>query len=86
MHLALQLKIRETELANLSSVHTATKAQLEKRVADVDAKNSKLLEQNKALELRRHMDMEGFAADVANLRKMLASIDRKLHEMRLIER
>ena len=32
------------------------------------------------------MDMEGFAADVTNLRKMLSSIDRKLHEMRLIDR
>ena len=32
------------------------------------------------------MDMEGFAADATNLRKMLTSIDRKLHEMRLIDR
>ena len=35
---------------------------------------------------RRHMDMEGFTADATHLRKMLASIDRKLHEMRLIDR
>ena len=35
---------------------------------------------------RRHMDMEGFAADATQLRKMLTSIDRKLHEMRLIDR
>lgn len=35
---------------------------------------------------RRHMDMEGFTADITNLRKMLASIERKLHEMRLVER
>ena len=32
------------------------------------------------------MDMEGFAADATHLRKMLTSIDRKLHEMRLIDR
>ena len=30
--------------------------------------------------------MEGFAADATHLRKMLTSIDRKLHEMRLIDR
>eukprot|EP00955_Chlamydomonas_euryale_P102223 365403-Chlamydomonas_euryale.AAC.8 len=29
--------------------------------------------------------MEGFTADMTNLRKMLASIERKLHEMRLLD-
>lgn len=81
-----QLRIRETELTNLNSLHTNTKAQLEKRVSELEAKNTKLVEQNKTLELRRHFDMEGFVADVSNLRKMLSSIERKLHEMRLVER
>ena len=30
--------------------------------------------------------MEGWTADVTTLRKMLVAIDRKLHEMRLVER
>ncbi|GAX72690.1 hypothetical protein CEUSTIGMA_g146.t1 [Chlamydomonas eustigma] len=85
-NLRKQLKVREDELINLGSVHTATKAQLEKRVTELEARSCKLAEQNKALDQRRHMDMEGFAADATHLRKMLASIDRKLHEMRLIDR
>ncbi len=34
----------------------------------------------------RHMDMDGFTADISYLRKMLTAVDRKLHEMRLVER
>lgn len=30
--------------------------------------------------------MEGYTADVTNLRRALAAVDRKLHEMRLVER
>ncbi len=82
----MQLKVREDELVNLGSVHTAVKAQLEKRVAELEVRGSKLAEQKAALEQRRHMDMEGFTADLTHLRKMLAATDRKLHEMRLIDR
>jgi hypothetical protein len=35
---------------------------------------------------RRYQDMEGWTADVTQLRKTLTSVDRKLHEMRLVER
>jgi coiled-coil domain-containing protein 77 len=38
------------------------------------------------LRCRRHLDMEGFSADITYLRKMLTAVDRKLHEMRLVER
>eukprot|EP00798_Chlamydomonas_sp_ICE-L_P012306 gene12306-15468_t len=77
---------REHELVNLASVHTATKAQLERRVGELESKSSKLLEANKQLEMRRHMDMEGCTADITTLRKSIAAVNRKLHEMRLIER
>lgn len=85
-NLRRQLKMREEELASIGSVSTATKAQLEKRVSDLELKNQKLTEQNKALELRRHQDLEGWTADVTNLRKLLVAVDKKLHEMRLVER
>lgn len=45
-----------------------------------------LLQANRVLELRRHMDMEGFDSDVSNLRRQLTSVERKLNEMRLVER
>ncbi|KAG1679502.1 hypothetical protein FOA52_011101 [Chlamydomonas sp. UWO 241] len=85
-NLRRQLKSKEDELLSLGSVHTATKAALEKRVVELEGRSAKLSEHNKGLETRRHMDMEGFTADLTNLRKMLASIERKLHEMRLVER
>ena len=46
----------------MTSVHTATKTQYEKRIEDLELKSSRLGEANKQLELRRHMDMEGFTA------------------------
>lgn len=61
----------ERELLSLSPHHTSA---------------AKLASTNKALEGRRAMDMEGFAADLSALRKMLTAVDRKLHEMRLVER
>lgn len=38
------------------------------------------------LELRRHLDTEGWTADVTALRRTLNAVDRKLLEMRLVER
>lgn len=38
------------------------------------------------MEHRRALDMEGFTNDVSLLRKQLASVDRKLHQMRLLDR
>jgi coiled-coil domain-containing protein 77 len=38
------------------------------------------------LELRRQLDVDGWAADVTSLRKTLAAVDRKLLQMRLIDR
>ncbi len=73
-------------MINLTSVHTATKSQLERRVGELEVRSAKLSESNKQLELRRHLDMEGYTADITALRKALAAVDRKLHEMRLIER
>lgn len=38
------------------------------------------------LELRRQLDVDGWTADVTSLRKTLAAVDRKLLQMRLIDR
>lgn len=43
-------------------------------------------EQVKQLEIRRALDAEGWLSDVTILRKQLAAIDRKLHQMRLMDR
>ncbi len=36
--------------------------------------------------MRRHLDAEGWTADVTALRRTLNAVDRKLLEMRLMER
>lgn len=43
-------------------------------------------EQVKLLETRRALDAEGWLSDVTILRKQLAAVDRKLHQMRLMDR
>jgi coiled-coil domain-containing protein 77 len=49
----LQVRSREEELMNLGSLHTATKAAADKRIAELDGRVSRLLEANRCgLELR----------------------------------
>lgn len=67
-------------------MHTATKAQGEKRIAELEARVSRLTEQNKQLDMRRQMDLEGWVSDVTFLRRAVTSVDRKLLQMRLVER
>ena len=43
-------------------------------------------EQVRQLEVRRALDAEGWLNDVTILRKQLAAVDRKLHQMRLMDR
>ncbi|GFR40782.1 hypothetical protein Agub_g1396 [Astrephomene gubernaculifera] len=81
-----QLKLKEEELINLSSVHNTSVSQYDKRIAELELRAARLTESNRQLELRRHLDCEGWTADVTALRKTLTAVDRKLHEMRLVER
>ncbi|GIM05695.1 hypothetical protein Vretimale_10129 [Volvox reticuliferus] len=85
-NLRAQVKQKEEELINLTSVHTTAVAQYDRRVSELELKVARLTEANKQLELRRHLDCEGWTADVTALRKTLTAVDRKLHEMRLVER
>ncbi|GIL62982.1 hypothetical protein Vafri_17149 [Volvox africanus] len=85
-NLRVQVKQKEEELINLTSVHNTAVAQYDRRVSELELKVARLTEANKQLELRRHLDCEGWTADVTALRKTLTAVDRKLHEMRLVER
>lgn len=78
--------MREEELNSLTSLHAATKAASDKRIAELEARSSRLAESNRQLELRRQLDADGWAADVAMLRKRVSAVDRKLLQMRLIDR
>lgn len=70
----------------LAAVHGAAKAQYERRAADLEARCARLVEDNRALEVRRSRDVEGYLNDISLLRKQLSAIDRKLLQMRLVER
>lgn len=62
------------------------KSQYEQRIGDMETKIMRLKEKNKQLEHRRALDLEGFTNDITILRKQLAVVDRKLHQMRLVDR
>lgn len=81
-----QLKAREMEASQLESMHSAVKAELEQRVEELESKLSRAKEGWKQAEHRRVLDSEGFTSDVTMLRQQLASVDRKLHQMRLQSR
>jgi hypothetical protein len=46
----------------------------------------RLAEANRQLEIRRQLDADGWQSDITLLRKSLAAVDRKLLQMRLIDR
>lgn len=81
-----QVKSREDELLSLSAVHTSVRTQYEKLTADLEARCQRLQDQNRQLEQRRALDMEGFSTDVTTLRKMIAAVDRKVVQVRLADR
>ncbi|KAI8466961.1 MAG: hypothetical protein J3K34DRAFT_524115 [Monoraphidium minutum] len=81
-----QVRAREEELTNLSSLHASTKAAADKRVAELEGRAARLQDANRLLEQRRALDADGWTADVSLLRKQLSAVDRKLTQMRLIDR
>eukprot|EP00884_Botryococcus_braunii_P009152 jgi/Botrbrau1/18238/Bobra.53_1s0092.1 len=84
--LRAQIRQRELELADLQCQHRELKETLEDKVRNLTSRLAKAMEANKQLDLRRAMDMEGWSNDVGLLRKRLAAAERKLKEMKLIER
>ncbi|KAF8064637.1 ccdc77 [Scenedesmus sp. PABB004] len=81
-----QVRSRDEELLTLGSVHASSKEAAERRIAELEGRVGRLLEANRQLELRRQLDADGWAADVTRLRQSLAVVDRKLLQMRLIDR
>jgi hypothetical protein len=56
----LQVRAREEELLNLTSLHTATKAAADKRIAALETRVTKLLEANRcAVQSRSLMGCQG---------------------------
>lgn len=84
--LSKSLRHREVEYSQLESMHLAVKTELEQRGHDLETKLSKTKEKLKQAEQRRALESEGFTNDVSLLRKQLAAVDRKLHQMRLQSR
>lgn len=78
--------MRDEELNRLSALHASTKDAADRRIAELEARAGRLAEANRQLELRRQLDADGWTADVTLLRKQLAAVDRKLLQMRLIDR
>ena len=80
------MEAKQSELLALEKTFAAARDQYASRIADLESKISKLTSINRQLETRRSLDLEGFVNEVSLLRKKLSVVDRRLHQMRLIER
>jgi coiled-coil domain-containing protein 77 len=67
---------REEQLSSLQRAHAELQQHSERHAHELEQRIAWLKGANRQLELRRMMDVEGFAADVAHLRKQLAAVDR----------
>ncbi|BDA49231.1 Coiled-coil domain-containing protein 77 [Coccomyxa sp. Obi] len=81
-----QVLQREKDVADLEAMHRAVTAQLEQRLAHVEARLAKETDRCRQLEHRHLLDVEGWTNDITLLRKALEATDRKLHQMRLSSR
>ncbi len=66
--------------------HKLIRGQLEGRAVDAERRSARLAAHNKQLQLRRAQEMEGWAADVSQLRKRIAAVDRQLRQQALLMR
>jgi coiled-coil domain-containing protein 77 len=79
----------ESYIANLRDQlqrRSATATQYERRISELESQNANYKKKHREIETRRAMDLEGFTADVTTLRRLLAAVDRKLHQTRLTQR
>lgn len=86
MTCARQLAARGKELAHTRTAGERMQQSLEQQLAEAKAKLARALAGRQQLEQRRALDVEGFTADIALLRKALTATDRRLHQMRLADR
>lgn len=59
---------------------------MEARIDELEGRARRLADRNRRLEGRRAADMDGWISDVTLLRKQIAAVDRKLTQMRVMER
>lgn len=69
-----------------SPQHKLIRGQLEARAVEAERRAARLTAHNKQLQLRRAQEMEGWAADVTQLRKRIAAVDRQLRQQALLQR
>eukprot|EP00887_Chlorella_sp_A99_P000203 scaffold13.g203.t1 len=84
--LQAQLRHKSEALITLETVHGLIKADLEGRVDELEQRCARLAEHNHRLQARRGNDMQGWISDVTLLRKQIAAVDRRLRQMRVLER
>eukprot|EP00210_Caulerpa_lentillifera_P000787 g762.t1 len=82
----IQVSAKDDEIFNLEQILNSVKEDYERRTTELEEKSSRLSAKNKQLETRRSLDKEGFVSEISLLRKKLEVIDRRLHQMRLVER
>ena len=66
--------------------HKLIRGQLETRAIEAERRAARLAAHNRQLQLRRAQEMEGWAADVTQLRKRIAAVDRQLRQQALLQR
>ena len=84
--LEAQLARRSEELLKFEALHRLVKGQLEGRAGEAERRAARLAAQCRALQQRRGREMEGWAADVGQLRKRIAGVERQLRQRALLAR
>ncbi len=77
---------RGEELLKFETLHKLIRSQLEGRVTDAEARAARLAARCRELRARQAREMEGWAADVGQLRKRIAAVDRRLTQAALAAR
>lgn len=85
---ALQAELvqRGEELVKFETLHKLIRSQLEGRATEAEARAARLAARCRELRARQAREMEGWAADVGQLRKRIAAVDRRLTQAALASR
>lgn len=81
-----QLKDREKEVRQMRNMNAAMQAQYQQRVQQAEQAAQKAQEKARAAEARRANEAAGLLADLTLLRKRIANLERRMLQMRLVER
>lgn len=84
--LQVELAQRGEELVKFETLHKLIRSQLEARVTEAGTRAARLAARCRELRARQAHEMEGWAADVGQLRKRIAAVDRRLTQAALAAR